>query len=168
MPLLLFIIAAVMIIPMIGCSDDDDKNNNPEFVEYINPMVNNPVNTIDWLMKKKEEMKLSLDKNGYTEWQKNEQINEGKYDIIAGARIKLYAYNGQDYYEIIFGGLDLKEKLKIAIFPYNCDVYNSQGKLCVSIIGGDAVGTQPGYEHFSNFWETATFKSLLWEYKTNN
>ncbi len=158
MPFFLLIIAAVMMIPMTGCDSDD----NLEFVEYTNPMANNPANTIDWLKAAKEEAKQRFNKGT--------PINElnGWQDIIWGAYIKSYTYQEHDYYEVRYGGLNVKDGLKLGTLNFQCDIYDSQGNVCYSIIGGDAGGSLPGYEHLSDFWNIATFKSLLWEYKLKN
>lgn len=163
MPAFLLIIAIAMIIPMIGCDDDDDLT----FVEYTNPMANNPVNTLPWLMKAKQVAKdwFVVDPNsGAT------PINEqnGWRDVVWGAYIKLYTYQGQEYYEVRYGGLELKSGLKYSFLNFQSYVFDLQGKLCIAIIGGDGVAIQPGYEHLSEFWGVATFKTLLWEYKVNN
>lgn len=149
---------------MIGCDKNDEKI---EFIEYTNPMANNPVNSVPWLMTAKEEAKdwFILDPvTGTT------RINEqnGWQDIIWGAYIKSYTYQEQDYYEVRYGGLNVKGGLKFGILNFQCNIYDSQGNLCYSITGGDAGGPLPGYEHLSDFWNIATFKSLLWEYKTTN
>lgn len=158
MPFFLLIIAAVMMLSMTGCDSDDDLT----FVEYTNPMANNPVNTIDWLKTAKDEIKQSYIGGNI------KQERKSYPNVIWGGRIRLYTFQEQNYFEIISGGLGLKTELKFAAFPSECDIFDSQGNLCVTIVGGDVVSTLPGYEHLQNFWDVATFKSLLWEYKTTN
>lgn len=165
MSFFLSIIVAVMMITMTGCHSDDE--NNPEFTEYTNPMANNPVNTIDWLKAAKDQAKqrfvIEPGSKGVPFYKQ-----DGQLDITWGAYIKSYTYQEQDYYEVRYGGLNVKGGLKFGILNFQCYIYDSQGNLCYSITGGDAGGPRPGYEHFQNFWDVATFKSLLWEYKTTN
>lgn len=154
---LLLIITTVMIT-MNGCNNDD----NYEFNEYTNPVIANPVNTIDWLTATKNEVK---------QWVKEsdiEQVLQSYPDIIWGAYIKSYTYEEQDYYEVRYGGVGVKNGLKFNIMNFNSKIFDSQGNLCLSVVGGDVINTEPGYEHLSIFWNIATFKSLLWEYKTTN
>jgi len=146
---LLYVI--ILLIPTIGCSNDDDKDRT--FVEYTNPIDNNPVNTIEWLKKEKSELK-----NKTNELEQNHV--SVKYNEPSSF-IKLYSYKGEDYYEI--GWEDKKPSHNWGTL--NCTVYDLEGNPCVSYVGGDAIGTHPGYESFNDFWETATLKVLLWEYK---
>ena len=150
-------------MPMTGCEDDDDLT----FMEYTNPMANNPVNTIDWLIKAKQEAKQWFVIEPSSE---RIPINEqnGWRDIIWGSYIKWYTYQGEDYYEVRYGMLEMKGGLKFGTLNFQCEIYDSQGNVCYRIIGGDAGVIEPGYEHFSDFWSIATFKSLLWEYKSDN
>lgn len=158
-PIFLLIIAVAMIIPMTGCDSDD----NLEFTEYTNPMANNPANTIDWLITAKQDAK-----DWFNESKDREDAIKNDNNVIWGAYIKLYTYQEQDYYEVRYGGLDVKSELKLGILNFQCEIYDSQGNVCYSIVGGDSGGPRPGYEHLSGFWGIATFKSLLWEYKTTN
>lgn len=154
--LFLFFATIILFLPITGCSDN---NNDAEMalVEYINPSENNPVNTLGWLKEKKETVKKEVDVRYAT--------NGGSAKNLGGF-IEQLAYKGEDYYEIRYGEFitGSSSKLKDSMFDFNSNVYDSLGNLCVSIIGGDAIATQPGYESFSDFWQVATFKTLLWEY----
>lgn len=145
--LFLLLSVIVLLTTTTGCSNDD---NDSIFVEYTNPMKNNPASTVNWLRKEKAELKIKIE----------ELYQSSKYNYPNGF-IKLYNYKGKDYYEV--GSIDTKPSHNSGTL--NSTVYDLQGNSCVSYIGGDAIGTQPGYEDFGDFWETATLKTLLWEYK---
>ncbi len=155
--LFLFFATIILFLPVTGCRDDND--DEMALVEYTNPIENNPVNTLDWLKEKKETIIKEVDAR---------YASNGGAAKNLGGFIEQFAYKGEDYYEIRYGEFISGSflKLKDSMFDFNSNVYDSLGNLCVSIIGGDAVALEPGYESFSDFWEVATFKSLLWEYKT--
>jgi len=144
---LFLLLVALFFLPFYGCSDDKDGSG---FVEYTNPMNDNPVNSLSWLGEERKKIIESM----HSERTYFDEI----YPILSypvTSNIQWYQHEGKDYFLILNGTIKVDVNYLF--------LYDSSGE---RLLG---VGSEPSYpqndKKLEEFMENATHKALLWEYK---
>ena len=136
----------VSFVSLSGCSNDDDV-----FVEYVNPINNNPVNSVEWLIKEKTKVRTQMDSE--------EDVYRCQSDVLSypiTGYIELYNLEEEDYYLVYCPYISL-------IGLTTTSAYNASGELYFAVGG---CFDYPEHRRLSNnFFNNAISKGRLWEYK---
>lgn len=144
--LIIIILSATVIT-----SCDKSEDEIPGFIEWVNPVSNNPIQTIDWLKEKKNEVLT------YVESEKDVYLSYDIPHVIS--YIQSYRYNGAAYYFVFFNMLENPERIT---FP--SIIYTADGKVFME----NVPDPKHGYEENKDaeaFFKNATIGNIWWRYR---